>query len=265
MAQLLATLRQVLDWCRSQIGVVERPAGSNRNPYGRLFGRDGEPWCGFYVAASYLQARTDLRSWCDNVGYTPNLLGDLRSVGWGVNIAHAQPGALVFFHSPGGRAGTNHVGVLESIDTRARTVTTIDGNTSPTSKGSQHNGGCVARKTRSWSTVTGVVQVPLAAEPQAAAIEILKAVQVAIFFARQHVLGPDRENPAQAVRILQEGLNRWADRFAAMVGAPNPPDLVVNGRWDAPTQAAVTELNRMTGQPALLEWAGEHTWAQLFP
>lgn len=238
-----------IDWAETQVGVTEKPAGSNRQPYGRMFGRDGEPWCAFFDGAAYLQAGTDLRKWCDNIGYTPNLLGDLQAVGFGIALAAAQPGALVFFHVPGGRSGTNHTGLLRTV-LKSGVIGTIEGNTSPSDRGSQHNGGCVARKMRPAGMVTGVVQPPWKGTPvvQAQAENTLKALQVAIYLAKLcHLGAPGDTNPPDAVKILQVGLNRWADQFAAMSGAPNPPDIPVTGVWDQPTWDAVTAVQRLTG------------------
>ena len=83
----------------------------------------------------------------------------------------------------------------------------------------------------------------------------LAQLRMAINFAKLgfHDIGhPDenvnREGRADAIRIAQTLLNRWADRFAAQARQPNPPDLVVNGEWDEPTRRAVAAVQQLTGR-----------------
>lgn len=53
------------------------------------------------------------------------------------------------FDFSGKKKITQHVGIIQSVDPVARTVTTIEGNTS------QDNGGAVMRRVRSVKLITG--------------------------------------------------------------------------------------------------------------
>ena len=65
-----------------------------------------------------------------------------------------RPGDIVIYDFTGKRRGTEHTGIVETVD--ASGVTAIEGNTS--TAGSQSNGGMVCRKTRPYSQIVGVVR-----------------------------------------------------------------------------------------------------------
>jgi peptidoglycan hydrolase-like protein with peptidoglycan-binding domain len=244
---------------RAELGYTEHPRGSNRTKYGAELGINAQPWCGTFQTWAYLHNGIDLRKYCDNPYYTPNLYGDLKALGWAVSPSKAGPADLMFYNWSGRRI--QHVEAV--VENRWPSMLVIGGNTSDHG-GSQDNGGEVAQQTRPNRGMVGAIHVPMVAAAHDAAVDVLKALQAAIFYARQTWIGrPGDVNDPQAVRILQTGLNRWADRFAAMTGQPNPPDLVVNGLWDAPTRAAVVALQRLTGVNELGA-VGPLTWAQIF-
>lgn len=83
-----------------------------------------------------------------------------------------------------------------------------------------------------------------------------------ILFSRQLVLGADKENPPEAVKVLQGAINNWGDRLAAWAGQPNPPDISVTGLWDPPTANAVIVLQQLTGRNEL-GLVGPQTWSTL--
>ena len=58
---------------RRFVGVAERPPGSNRTPFGRWFGADGEPWCAIFL------------SYCFKVGAGIVLGGGTGGVGVNAN------------------------------------------------------------------------------------------------------------------------------------------------------------------------------------
>ena len=45
----MATIKQVLQIARPELGVKESPPNSNRTKYGRWFALDGYPWCMMFV------------------------------------------------------------------------------------------------------------------------------------------------------------------------------------------------------------------------
>lgn len=82
----------------------------------------------------------------------------------------------------------------------------------------------------------------------------LAAVAQGLFYSRQLVLGPGRENPLAAMAYLRAGINR-------LTGRNLPP----TGPWDDAVQQAVIDINRISGQPSLLEFCGAHTWGVMYP
>lgn len=250
----MTTEAQIVATAESQLGVTEKPAGSNRNPYGAYFRRDGEPWCAFFVAWVFLRCGIDLRKYCDNVGYTPNLFGDLKALGLAVTKAAIRAGDIVFFKFTN---RINHVGVATGPGS------TIDGNTGD-GGAREYSGGRVARKNRGTAQVAGVIRWRFDPVAVAAATTTLQALAFAIAAAKQHRLGDGQPNPPEAVKLLQVGLNRWADQFAAMTRQPNPPDIAVTGVWDEPTKFCVAALQVLTGRNEL-GFVGPQTWATLYP
>lgn len=143
----------ILKISRSRIGKMENPPNSNNIDcntwyYGHPVNGSAYPWCVveieyvFHLAnASHLISRTasasTLAQWFKN---------NKRFV------QTPQKGDIVFFnfHTPGKLA--DHVGIVESVNVDG-TIFTIEGNTSATNKGSQDNGGIVARKRRNSKIV----------------------------------------------------------------------------------------------------------------
>src|SRR4051794_3867399 len=127
---------EFLAWCNSQLGVTEHPPESNHVPYwpavGLVWGQ-GQPWCAAFYLAGLLAVEVEpvTRS-----VYVPTIVNDYKRVGKLHDVADAPPGDQVLFH-----IGKGHTGTVVSIDSKKRTLTTIEGNTSAGSKGSQDNGG----------------------------------------------------------------------------------------------------------------------------
>ena len=152
-----------LRWAASKIGVKEQPPGSNTGPeirdWQKAAGMGAGPWCGAYAKASAAAGGAHVTP---EARYVPWIERHARSrtggyKGWtGPGDDLVKAGDHVCFDWTGDGTG-DHVGVLESVNRSARTVTCIEGNTS--SAGSQDNGGAVLRKTRSFSVVRGVARV----------------------------------------------------------------------------------------------------------
>lgn len=141
-----------LVWARSQIGTVERPAGSNGGPgisdWQRAFGFGRVPWCGIFVGTAYRRAGLEVNSRIagvalieDDARHGRNCFKDFHGSSSGL------PGdaAILFGYGV-------HVGIIEKKVSGG--YWTIEGNTSK-GDGSQSNGGGVHRRFRSYGSVRG--------------------------------------------------------------------------------------------------------------
>jgi hypothetical protein len=124
---------KALAQARRFVGLAEQPPGSNRTPFGRWFGADGEPWCAIFL------------SYCFNVGagivlcggtggagvtangcaYVPTLQRWLRDTDqW---VEEPAPGDIAIFNWDGGPP--DHAGIVERV-LAAERFASIEGNSS---------------------------------------------------------------------------------------------------------------------------------------
>lgn len=148
------TAERVLTVARGQIGVTESPANSNRTKYGAAYGWNGVPWCVIFLW------------WCfREAGASDLFYGGRKAASCALVRAYAQangqwvtggylPGDLVQMDFTGDKVA-DHIAIVEKISADGTTLTTIEGNTSSTDKGSQSNGGGVFRRTRRLSQLVG--------------------------------------------------------------------------------------------------------------
>lgn len=154
------TAARVLDVARRELGTVESPPGSNRTKYGAAYGMNGVAWCAIFVWWCFREA--GLSSLIPKTAYTPTFADWFRARGtWGTA---PRPGAVVFFDFPNdGVDRISHVGIVEAVN-RDGTITTLEGNTSRGTSGSQRDGGGVWRRTRKTGiTGYGYPRYPAAA------------------------------------------------------------------------------------------------------
>lgn len=150
---------QVLSIAAAEVGTVEKP--TNKTKYGKWYGMDGQPWCAMFV------------SWCFNQAGLTKLIKQSPKGFAGVEAfeAWARTKKLVIPGNSMVRSGdivlfdftksgkSQHVGIaLGGQDPHTHLVPTIEGNTSPSSKGSQANGEGVYEKYRALSTIRCVVR-----------------------------------------------------------------------------------------------------------
>ena len=128
-----------------QVGVLESPAGSNRQKYGEAAGHNGVAWCMYFVWWVFREAGFNLYK----TGSCTELTNRYKAAGQWVTAGY-RPGDIVMFDFTGKRSRTEHVGIVESV--QGDTLTTIEGNTGT---GNNANGGAVMRRTRKLSLVTG--------------------------------------------------------------------------------------------------------------
>lgn len=146
-----AIRERVIAMATENIGVIED--FDNITKYNEWYGhgmngdgKKGQPWCASFV--SYIYNFTDApmgkidheEGFC----YVPTLVSKAKAHGW--ITKEPKAGDIVCFDwQLDGKA--DHTGIfVKWID--ATTFETIEGNTSPTNKGSQSNGGMVCKKVR---------------------------------------------------------------------------------------------------------------------
>ena len=149
----MATVSELLDIARKQIGVKESPPSSNNVRYntwyyGREVSGSAYPWCAVFVAWVFDQAGVKLPIRTASCGA---LMRAAQSAGCWVTKGY-QPGDVVIYDFPGG-AATDHCGIVEAVD--GTYISAIEGNTSSTSDA---DGGAVERRARKFSQIVGAVR-----------------------------------------------------------------------------------------------------------
>lgn len=127
----------------AEVGYIEGPA-DNQTKYQKA----NQPWCGAFV--NWCAKQVSLK--IPDCTYTPNGAKAFVKEGTWQDAEGATPlpGDLAFFDFPAdGIDRISHIGIVESVHANG-TVTTIEGNTAPDTKGNQRNGGQVARKIRAY-------------------------------------------------------------------------------------------------------------------
>lgn len=157
-ADLIATLT-------GQAGATEHPAGSNLTRYGAATGVDGVPWCAIFIGWGLRQHGVDPAGFFGTTQwrYCPAIYQAARAAGRLVPAEQARPGDIVLYRFSG--PVIQHVGVCLSNQPGARLITTIEGNTSAGTSGSQDNGGGVYRRQRPYSLIAGVARPRYASAP----------------------------------------------------------------------------------------------------
>lgn len=143
----MATDERVLAYARAELGKTESPAGSNRTPYGKWFGLDGQPWCMMFVMWVFAQAGMPLPYKTASCSALLNWYRKHHPEC--VKTSAPKAGDIVIYTF-------GHTGIVESAS--GNTITAIEGNTSPGTAGSQDNGGMVCRRTRKTSAVTAYIR-----------------------------------------------------------------------------------------------------------
>lgn len=158
-------------WALNRVGEHEVPPGSNLGDKITAWQRHFTPnaagysWCGAFAGCAVeIAGGVNLTA---RILYTPYIYEDarlgrngLRGVvyrdgRWGLDRDVAHSGDLVLYDF--GSGGIKHVGVLRAPWRPGQDLLTVEGNTSPSTAGSQDNGGCVARKTRQAWQVHSIV------------------------------------------------------------------------------------------------------------
>lgn len=117
------------------------------------YGQSGVPYCAMFTSWVFSKAGAE----CAGLpgAYCPAMLQAALDDGATVSLGSAKAGDVVYFDW-GADGESDHVGIV--VANNGTYLETIEGNTSAGSAGSQSNGGVVARRTRAFGTVCGVVR-----------------------------------------------------------------------------------------------------------
>ncbi|MFG3244853.1 peptidoglycan-binding protein [Streptomyces sp. NPDC048157] len=136
------------------IGLGEKPPGSNRNKISDAFGIGPGPWCAMAVWFWFKGEGVDLKSTLPGGhgwAYTPAGVASAKQAGmWHQGAAGIKRGDVVFYKLPGAEGSdfVNHVGIVTA--TASGSVQSIEGNTS----------NIVAIRTRTWPNIVGYMRPP---------------------------------------------------------------------------------------------------------
>lgn len=151
MDKLPVTKKTPLEIAQSQIGYKE--GKNNDNKYGKYFGFNNVAWCAQFVSYCLKKAGIEYAyASCER------FYQQLKTQKKLVKIEDSIPGDIVFFQFDKDDMA-DHIGIIESNNKEAKTLTTIEGNTSSGNAGSQHNGDGVYRRIRTYTLVKGVGRV----------------------------------------------------------------------------------------------------------
>ena len=148
----------ILEVARQELGYEE--SGNNNTKYGKWFGLNNQPWCAIFVSWCYYQAglvKSVAAQTSKGFASCDTGLKWFAKRNKLVPVGQAQEGDIVFFQFDTD-AQPDHVGIILKNQKLSKTLLCIEGNTSPTNKGSQSNGGGVYQKKRSYAMVMAVVR-----------------------------------------------------------------------------------------------------------
>lgn len=157
----MATASDVLRIAAGEIGYTRWDDPQSGTKYGRwyaqdhgsYFGTNGVPFCAMFVSWVFAQAGQSMPGL--PTASCSVIVASNRGTSRSVDVSDARAGDVVLFDwDPSAGNGADHVGIVESNG--GSYLTTIEGNTSSGSSGSQGNGGGVWRRTRAYSTVYAV-------------------------------------------------------------------------------------------------------------
>ena len=152
------TAARLIEVATAEIGTVEGPK-DNETKYGKFTKADFQPWCGSFV------------NWCANEAgvkvpntvFTPGGAAAFKKAGAWIDceVADPEPGDIAYFDFPSdGVDRISHVAIVIA-DNEDGTVWCVEGNTSPTDKGSQRNGGQVSKKLRAFKKNKAGIQISI--------------------------------------------------------------------------------------------------------
>jgi peptidoglycan hydrolase-like protein with peptidoglycan-binding domain len=136
-----------------EVGYQE--AGGNHNRYGSWYGMDYQPWCAMFVTYCAEQVGSQSFVKGSRYSYCPYVESDARAGRYGLSIVEPKKvarGDIVLFDWAGDGVA-DHIGFVTAGPGSGSSFTTVEGNTSGSSNGSQSNGDGVYERTRYLSEV----------------------------------------------------------------------------------------------------------------
>ena len=143
----MSSAEKFVEIAKAEIGTVEGPK-DNETKYGAFTKANFQPWCGSFVMWCANEAGIKV----PNTVYTPGGAAAFKKAGQWIDgdVADPEAGDVAYFDFPSdGVDRISHVGIV-AVDNGDGTVWCIEGNTSSSEKGSQRNGGEVAKKLRAY-------------------------------------------------------------------------------------------------------------------
>lgn len=160
----MGTISDVLYCARDWIGYSRWTDPEEGTVFGRwfaektgepYFGTSGVPYCAMF--SSYCLDWAGVPCVGMPSAYCPDIVNAGREAGCTQYNEDAEPGDLVLFDWDGDGLA-DHIGIVEENHPDEGYMTTIEGNTSSGSAGSQSNGGVVARRQRGYGSICCVVR-----------------------------------------------------------------------------------------------------------
>lgn len=153
----MATASDLVSLAKTQVGVKESPANSNKVKYWDYYKEhagvdyNGQPWCAAFVAWCMCQVGAwTMTSDEGRFRYCPSLVNWAKNQGsWKGRSYTPNPGDIVIFSNT---EEACHVGIIESVTgSTILTYNTIEGNTSVSSN---DNGGAVMQRNRTLGSTS---------------------------------------------------------------------------------------------------------------
>ena len=152
------TAARLIEVAKAEIGTIEGPK-DNETKYGAFAKANFQPWCGSFVMWCANEAGVKV----PNTVYTPGGAAAFKKAGAWIDcdVADPEAGDIAYFDFPSDSVDRiSHVAIVIA-DNEDGTVWCVEGNTSPTDKGSQRNGGQVSKKLRAYKKNKAGIQISI--------------------------------------------------------------------------------------------------------
>jgi len=149
----MTVVEKALQWAETFVGTVEVPPNSNRgftiDDIQKVFGYKGVAYCALFAQYVYKRACVSL-----NIPFPFSGTASSQTLfKWAkehkcaeTDFKNLRYGDIIIWQKY--KIWQGHVGVVKSVDFENQCFKTIEGNTSPDTKGSQSNGGGIYERTR---------------------------------------------------------------------------------------------------------------------